>query len=163
MTQGLSTVRTTWQGLSARERLAVSVAVWLVLLALLWSVVLAPALKVLRTAPEQHRALDQQLARQQNWRQEAERLRTSSSMTRADAVAALQNSVQSQLGPNSQITHSGDRATVSLKGVSPSALAQWLASARTGAQSKPIEAQLTQQNGNWEGSLLMQLPPSEVK
>lgn len=159
----LSTLRSGWSGLSARERSALGLAAAVVLTALLWLMMLAPAMKVLRSAPEQHRQLDQQLALQHAQRQEAQGLKSATRMSLADAQAALQASVKTQLGPNSQIVVSADRATVTLKGVSPNALAQWLANARTGAQSKPLEAQLTQQNGAWDGTLQMQLPQREAR
>ena len=159
----LSSLRASWAGLSSRERRAVGLATALVLMALIWMVLLAPALKVLRNAPQQQRVIDEQLSRQQAWRQEALALRASPRMSLPDAQAALQASVKTQLGSASQLTVSGDRATLTVKGVSPLVLAQWLNSARTGAHSKPLDAQLTQQNGNWEGTLVLQLPPNEPR
>lgn len=159
----LASLRTTWSNLSARERRALVVGALAAALALICLLLLAPALKVLRAAPEQNRLLDQQLSHQQGLRQEAQQLRATPGMVLTDAQVALQASVKAQLGPNSQITLSNDKAGVTLKGVSPAALAQWLAAARTGAQSKPVDAQLTQQNGNWEGTVLMQLPQGEAR
>lgn len=156
-----SPLRAAWLALTPRERSAVTIAAWLLTVAVLWLALLAPAVKVLRSAPEQHRILDQQINHQQGLRQEAQALNAGSRMSFTDAQAALQASVRAQLGAGSQMTVSGDRATVTLKAVSPSTLAQWLMTARTGAQSKPVEAQLAQQNGNWDGTLVMQLPKRE--
>ena len=42
-----------------------------------------------------------------------------------------------------QLNVVGDRATITLKGASADALAQWLAQARSNARATPVEARLT--------------------
>ena len=51
-------------------------------------------------------------------------------------------------------------ALVTLAGVPPDALAQWLAQARINARAVPGEARL-QRNaaGQWDGTLVLNLPP----
>jgi general secretion pathway protein M len=163
MNTSLSSLRAWWASLSGRERRAMVLAGSLVLVALIWLLMLGPALKVLRSAPQQHRVVDEQLSRQQAWHQEAQELKSRPRMAQADAQMALQASVKAQLGAAGQLTVSGDRATLTVKSVNPAVLAQWLNAARTGAHSKPLDAQLTQQNGSWSGTLVMQLPPNEAR
>jgi general secretion pathway protein M len=55
---------------------------------------------------------------------------------------------------------SGDRATLTLTGVAPDALAQWLTQARVNARTLPNEAHLHRNAaGLWEGTLVLALPP----
>jgi len=63
----------------------------------------------------------------------------------------------------------GERATVTLKGVSADALAQWLTQSRVNARAAPTEARLVRNAAvsgptpsasaaTWDGSVVMTLP-----
>jgi general secretion pathway protein M len=162
MTSSFTALSQAFSGLSRRERIAIGCAVLLVGLAVGWLVLVAPALKVLARSNAEHRLLDQKVQQLQIMAQEAKLLRAASPMNTADAAAALQAAVKARLGTQSQITITGDRANLSLRGVSPEALSQWLAEARTGAQSKPTDARLTRSGKDWDGNLVMQLPTRDT-
>ena len=63
-----------------------------------------------------------------------------------------------------QLSVSGERATITLKGASAQALAQWLTQTRINARLVPSEAHLSRSaNGptgltNWNGTLTLTLP-----
>ena len=69
---------------------------------------------------------------------------------------------QQTLGANAQLTNTAERASVTLKGASADALAQWLVEARLNARSTPTEAHLvrtaTPAGSVWNGVLIMSLP-----
>ena len=68
---------------------------------------------------------------------------------RAAATAAL--------GATGQVSVLGDRATLTLRGASPQALAQWLAQVRINARLLPLESQLARDGGTggWSGSVVL--------
>ncbi len=155
-------LHTLLQGLQPRERLAVGLAAAVVLAYLLWTVALAPALRGLRAAPDQHRAADAQLAEVRALASQAQALqaqRGAQALTRAEAVRALEQATQQTLGAATRVAVVGNRATVSLNATTADALARWLAQARLNAHLLPVEAQL-QRNGEgtalrWSGSVVL--------
>ena len=154
-----------WKALAPREQSLVLAAGAVVALALLWWVLLAPALQTLRGAPARHAALDAQLQRMQSLQAEAQQLQAAPATRPADARRSLQASLTQQLGTTAQIQFAGDRATVTLKGASAEALAPWLAQARSNAHAAPLEARLTRSSAaapagmpRWDGSLVLALP-----
>lgn len=156
----LASLKPYWVRLAPREQGLVTAATGLAALALLWWLALAPALAVLRTAPEQHRALDAQLQRMQSLQAQAEALKTQPRQTPEEASRQLEATVRQQLGLTARISISGDRVTVTLNGTAPEALARWLSQARTNARVLPSEARLTRNPaGLWDGTLVLALPP----
>jgi general secretion pathway protein M len=124
---------------------------------LLWWVALAPALKVLKTAPQQHLALDAQNQQMQRLQAQALALRALPVVSAEEARSALEASLK-PLGASGQMVVQVERATVTLKGVSPDALAEWLAVARQNARTVPSEAHLTRNAaGAWDGSVVFYL------
>lgn len=167
-----------WKSLGAREQTLVLVAAGVVLLALLWWVALAPAIKTLRTAPAAHAALDRELQRMRTLQQEALELQKVPRTEGAEAARSLQTSVTQQLGASAQLNVVGDRATLSLKPTAAQTLAPWLAQVRSTARAVPIEAKLVRSTARapaapakapvadavpapmqWEGSIVLALPP----
>ena len=72
-----------------------------------------------------------------------------------EARLALELSLK-PLGTAAQMVVQLDRVTVTLKAVSASALAQWLATARQNAHTAPLEAHLVRNPaGSWDGSLVL--------
>ena len=151
-----------WQAMAPRERRWVSLAAWVFGLCLLWWVLLGPALTTLRQAPAQQAKLDAQLARMQNMAASAEQLRGQSSAPIPSHRAAQSSLEQATLalGATAQLSLQGDRASLTLQGVSPEALALWLNQARINARAMPVSAQLEwrAEPKGWHGQLVVAGP-----
>jgi general secretion pathway protein M len=147
-----------WRSVSPREQRLLLLALGVLLLALLWWVALAPALKVLKTAPQQHQALDAQNQQMQRLQAQAQALRAQPLMAANEVRSALEASL-APLGDSVQMVVQAERVTITLKAVAPDALAQWLATARQNARTAPTEARLTRNaTGTWDGTVVLQLP-----
>jgi general secretion pathway protein M len=145
-----------WQTMGERERLAVgSVGVLLGLL-IAWGVLLAPALRTLKTAPAEIDRLDLQLQQMQAQATEARVLRTAPAIPQAQAQAALTASIE-HLGPVARMNLAGDRAVVTLNGIAPEQLQTWLGEVRAAARARPVEAQLTRSPKGYTGTLVLSL------
>lgn len=157
-----------WQRLAPREQALVRAAAALVGLALLWWLLLAPALHTLRSAPAQHARLDAELQHMQALQAQAQQLQAQPRAAPQDAARALQASVAQALGPGARLTLAGERASLALKGVGADALAAWLVQARSNAHAVPMEAHLTRSPApaagaaagpvRWDGTLVLTLP-----
>jgi general secretion pathway protein M len=148
--------------LSPRERKAVLIALWIVGLGLLWWLAVAPALATLREAPARHARLDAQLGQMQRLAATANALRAESAAQppgRDEVMRALEAATTS-LGATAQLSVLGDRATVTLRGTQPAALAQWLAQVRINARLLPLETQLTRDpaTAGWNGTVVLSGP-----
>ncbi len=153
----LTELQTRWRSVSPREQRLLMLALGVVLLALLWWVTLAPALTVVKTAPQQHLALDAQTRQMQRLQAQALALRALPVVSAEEARSALDASLK-PMGSSAQMVVQVERATVTLKGVSPDALAQWLAVARQNARTVPSEAKLTRNAaGAWDGTVVFYL------
>lgn len=156
----LTDLQQRWRGVSAREQRLLLVALAVVALALLWWVAVAPALKVLKSAPQQHLALDAQNQQMLRLQAQALALRAQPVVRPDDARRALEASLK-PLGTSAQMVVQVERVTVTLKGAAPEALAQWLATARQNARSVPSEAHLKRNAaGTWDGTVVLMLPAS---
>ena len=146
---------TRWNALARREQQAVLAALVLVLGAVLWWVALAPALATLRSAPQQQRLLETQLPPMQVLQQQAKTLQAQPPLTLAESRRLLEASVKT-LGPNAQLTVVGERVTLTLKGASADAMAQWLTQTRLTARVSPTEARLVRNAaGTWDGVMVL--------
>ncbi len=144
-----------WSALARREQQAVLAALALVLGAVLWWVALAPALSTLRSAPQQLRQLETQLEQMQRLQQQAKTFQAQPVLTLAESRRLLEASVKT-LGPNAQLTMVGERVTLTLKGASADAVAQWLTQARLTARVSPTEARLVRNaSGTWDGAMVL--------
>jgi general secretion pathway protein M len=123
---------TQWEAMGERERIALGTVGALLVLLLAWSLLLAPALRVLKSAPAELEKLD------------------------AQAQAALTASVE-HLGPAARLNLTGDRAVVTLTGIAPEALQAWLGEVRSAARARPVEAQLTRGPKGYAGTLVLTL------
>jgi general secretion pathway protein M len=127
---------------------------------LAWTLLLAPALGVLRVAEEQHRALDTQLQRMRALQQQAQALQNQPRQNHDEALRQLERSVRERLGPSARLVVAAERANITLSGTPPDSLAQWLTQARVNARALPSEANLYRNSGGlWEGTLVLTLPP----
>ncbi len=153
-------LRLHWQRLAPRERMAVATAGAVVALALLWWVVLGPAIGVLRSAQAQHSVLDAQLQGMGALQAQAQALKSQPRQSYDEAMRQLESAVRQGLGASSRLSVSGDRATVSVAAVPADVLAQWLAQARVAARVVPTEAKLSRNAaGLWDGTVVLALPP----
>jgi general secretion pathway protein M len=135
-----------WASLAAREKMMVISAGLVVGLALLWWVALAPALQTLRAANAQHAQADAQLQSMRLLAAEATALRGQRVLGYEESLRNLENSVKQTFGAGATLSVSDARASLTLKGVSADALAQWLSQARINARVVPSEARLQRSN-----------------
>ncbi|MBA3772611.1 MAG: type II secretion system protein M [Ramlibacter sp.] len=155
-----SQLRTRWQALAPREKAMVAAAGAIVGAVLLWMIAIGPALATLRTAEEQHRALDAQLQRMRTLQAQVQVLQAQPKQSHEEALRMLELTVRQRLGTSARLVISGERATVTLSGTPADALAQWLAQARVNARALPGEARLYRNSGGlWEGTVVLALPP----
>jgi len=117
-------LRARWQNLAPREKLLTAVAAAVVAAALAWLVALGPALTTLRTANEQHRALDAQLRQMLSLQAQAQVLKNQPKQNYAEGLRLLELSLQQRLGTTARLQVVGERATITLSGTAPDALAQ---------------------------------------
>lgn len=133
-----------WRSLTPKEQRLVSIAAAVVGLALLWWVALAPALRTLTTAPQEHARLDAQLQQMRALQTQARALQAQPRTERQEAIRALEASLQGGLGGQAQMQpQPGDAVGVALRQVPADALAGWLAQARANARAVPRELHLT--------------------
>jgi len=159
-----------WQALSPREQRGVSVLGALLSVLLFWSIAIAPALNTLRDSDNRRAQISQQQAHMLALQTHAQTLQTRTPLSRDEALRNLQGLT---LGPQIQLNVQGERVSVQLKAVPASILANWLAQARSQAQTLPVEAHLTRTNTTsasnsasaptnsavaWDGSLVLSLP-----
>jgi len=172
----IETLQARWAALAPRERQLVGGAAVLVVLALLWWVALAPALRTLSIARSEHARLDAQLQQMSTLAAQAKALQNAPKANRDDAVRALESSVRQQLGPNAQLggaSGSTEGVTIMLRGVPADVLAPWLTQVRGNARALPREAHLAHAQQapapagagadgaaklRWDGTLVMSLP-----
>ena len=162
-------LRTHWASLAPREQTLVLAAATVLGLALLWWLLLAPALAQLRASPARHAALDAQLQQMQALQAQALHLKDIPRPTGNETLPVLWRSLGQQLSAGTQMSTTGDRAAITLKNVPPEALAQWLAQVRSTTRAVPTEARLMRNTAStggasppapWNGTLTLALPPN---
>ncbi|HZY19703.1 MAG TPA: type II secretion system protein GspM [Ramlibacter sp.] len=152
-------IAASWQRLAPREKLLLAAGAALVAFALFWWLLVAPALAVLRSADEQHRALDGQLARMRSLQQQARALQSQPKQNYDESLRALEATVRQRLGTSARMAVAGERVTLTLSGAPADALAASLNQARVNARALPSEARLTRgATGGWDGTLVLTLP-----
>lgn len=156
----LATLKERWQKLAGREKAWVASGGAVVAALLVWLIAIGPALSTLRTAEQQQRTLDAQLQRMRILQAQAQALQAQPKQNREEAVRLLELSVRQQLGTAARTLIAADRATITLTGAAPEAVAQWLSQARANARALPSEARLNRNaSGLWEGTVVLSLPP----
>ena len=175
LTTTLAPLQARWNAIEPREQMLVRIAFSVVVIALIWWVAVAPALRTLRGAETQQRALEAELQTMQGLQVQAQALQAQPVINRDDAMRALQASVTQTLGASAQLNVIGDRATLTLRSTPAEALAQWLVQARVNARALPSEARLTRGPAStaptpvptgvaptaaaiWSGTLVLSLP-----
>ncbi len=154
-----------WARRNPREQLLLGLGAWVMGLAALWTVALAPALQTWQEAPARQTLLDAQSQRMRELQVQAQSLQKPAVISRTDATLWLEKNL-TELGPNARITLQGETASLSLQAAPAAALARWLSQARDNAQALPTQAQLQQisppgpdnNEATWRGSLVLRLP-----
>ena len=149
-----------WPELEPREQRMIGIGAALVLLALVWWIALAPALRTLSAAPAEHAQLDIQLQQMARLQTQAKALQAQPRANRDDSLRALETSARQSLGPNAQLQASGssDGVNLSLRQASADTLAQWFSQARSNARAVPREVHLTR-SGATQGGVTAPAPP----
>ena len=146
-----------WRGLALRERRLLGAAALVLGLFLLWTVALAPAWRTLRSAPAERDALETQLQEMQVLAAEAQALRGVAPISGDQARAALQ-AATSRLGDRAKLSLQGPRAVLTLKSLTSTEVAAWVAEVRAGARARVSEATLNQSApGRYDGSISVTL------
>jgi general secretion pathway protein M len=143
-----------WSGLQERERRLLGIGALSVVATLLWLVAIQPPLKLLSLAPTRLDAMDAQLLTMRRLAVEARELRTAPQVSAAESVAALRTA-SARLEPAARLSIQGDRAVLTLDGLSGEMLRAWLAEARSGARARPVEAQLTRSPRGFTGTITL--------
>lgn len=168
--------------LPAQDRLRLQWLLAVLVLILVWTFNVAPALKTWREAPALLLQLEAQTQSVKAMQAQAQSLQKAARLSSADAASQLQQSVAEVLGSDAKLSLEGSRATLTLSGVSAENLAQFLTTARTKSHALPLEAHLQKfenanantnpnANGNapaktkssgasqlWRGTLILNLP-----
>lgn len=145
-----------WRGRTPRERQAVTLVLVVLGALFVWSVFIQPALRSARAAPAQLEQLDGALQQMQRIAGESRTLRAITPVSLAQAGASLK-AASERLGDKARLNLQGDRATLTLTGVSPEALRAWLVEARSGARARPVEATLQRGASGFTGSISLTL------
>ena len=148
--------RARWRSFAPRERLALAVGGLLLGLFIAWSVLVAPAWRVSREAPAELDRLEAQLQQMQRLAADAKTLKGNPPVSAAQAVAPLKAATE-RLGDKASLVFQGDRATLTLTGVSGQALRDWLGEARSAAHARPIDVQLNRAGDGYSGLLVVGL------
>jgi len=155
------TLQSRWAALAPREQRGLAFAALVVVLALVWGVLVAPALRSLKNAQSQRTVLASELERMQSLQVRATQLQAKPALVPQDALKSLQAATAS-LGKTASLQVLGEQATVSLKQANAQELAQWLAP-QSGLGQSPTEAHLQRDVGavpTWSGTLVFRLPPA---
>ncbi len=159
-----------WASLASRERVGVGSAAALIVVALLWWVGIAPALAKIKQAREVAPQLEAQLQLMRSQASEATTLKAQRLLSYDESLRSLENSIKT-LGAGATLSVNDARASITLRGVSGDALAQWLAQVRANARLVPSELRLKRATAPisapgtapaattaWDGTILLNLP-----
>jgi general secretion pathway protein M len=145
-----------WRSFAPRERLALAMGGLLLALFIVWSLLVAPAWRVSRDAPVELDRLEVQLQQMQRLAADARTLKGAPAVSPAQAVEPLK-AATARLGNKASLVFQGDRATLTLTGVSGEALRDWLSEARSAAHARPIDVQLTRSGDGYAGLVVVTL------
>lgn len=145
-----------WLGRSSRERGALRIAAVAILLLVGWVLLVLPAWRTVRDAPEEIDRLDRQLQQIQTTASEVRSLRAIAPVSSTQAAAALKAATD-RLGEHARLTMQGERATLTFNGISADDLGSWLNEARSAARARPVEASLSKAPRGYNGTLSVTL------
>lgn len=151
-------LRAWWTTLGTRERALLGLGGAVLLLALLWSLALSPALRVLRGHGPRVAQLEQQLTQMQQWQAQAQGLQALARPAPGTAPRALDEASKRLLGRQSHWDIRTGTASFTLRAVPAQALAQWLAAVRSDARARVVQARLQRSEQGWSGTVQVALP-----
>lgn len=162
----LTALRQRWASLAPREQNLVLIAGSILLLALTWSIALAPALKSLETAPTRRAAADRNLQTMLQLQSQAELLRQRPQAVNADINTQLEQSLKAEMPTTAQMQWLGNRVQITLTNAPAPALARWLSQVRDNSHASVVEMKLSRAPADtkdatlvhWSGNLLLDLP-----
>lgn len=159
LAHALQPLKARWAALAPREQRGVRFAALLVALALLWSVLLAPAVRVLQKAPAQHQSLDAEMDHMLRLQLRARALQNQAAVSAAEALKGLQLSIV-PLGSGATLRVLGDQATLTLQQVGAKEFATWLAQPDASRlQASEVHVQRDAgDKASWSGTLVFTLP-----
>jgi general secretion pathway protein M len=146
--------------LRPREQTGIRWALVVLGSAVLWFVAIAPALQVWQKSQSQLSVLAQQHADMLALQAQAKQWQSRSALSTEASVQMLQ-SLCANLGEKVKCSRQALRMTVDVKGVSPQALAQAWAQARSQAQAVLLETHLQRQGDAWNGQWIWTLPEAK--
>ena len=150
-------LRTRWATLSGRDQRLLTLAALVFGAYLLWALAIGPAWRALAATPLLRDRQDAQWQQMQALAAQAQALRGTPPVSPEQAQAALAAATE-RLAGKGKLSLQGQRALLSLSGVSGDQLRDWLAEARVGARARVVEATLTQSSpGLFDGSLTVAL------
>lgn len=149
----MSALQAWWSQRAARERSLLLGAGAVVVLALLWSVGLAPALRTLRAHDARAAQLEQQLAQMQQLQAQAQQLKALAPVAPGVTPQALEDASKRHLGRSSHWNIRSGSAQFQLQEVPAQALAQWLAAVRGDARARVLQARLQRSDKGWSGTI----------
>lgn len=156
------TFKARWAALASRERQGLTVAACVVAAALTWGVLVAPALRTLKSVDAQSAALSAEQERMATLQTRAKALQLQPTVAPQDALKALQ-ATAAGVGKSASLQVVGEHATLTLKQVSSATMAQWL-SPQPGQSLSPFEVRVQRDVGTaeplWSGTLVFRLPAS---
>ena len=147
-------LRERWRTLGTRDRRLALLAMAVIGAFLVWTVAIQPAWRMLRDAPVQRDLLDLQLQEMRTLATEAQQLCNAPALSAEQSAAALR-AASERLGAKARLSLQGDRAVLTLNGVSSAQLREWLTEARSGARARPVEAQLSRGAQGFNGSVVL--------
>ncbi len=153
----LAPLQQRWRALAPREQRLLQLAAGVVAVALLWWLALATPLGVLKTAAQQHVALDSQWQQMQQLKLQAQALQAKPALSAQALRERVEESLK-PLGAAAQMSLQAERISINFKGLGAQALAQWLVTLRENARTAPAELHL-QRNASqtWDGTLVIVL------
>ncbi len=152
--------KTYWQKITPRGKQLFIAASILIGVAFCWWILLSPAIKTIRSAPELHKNIDTQIQSMQSLSNEAKKLQSQAKMGTEEARQALQNTVTQRFGSTAQLNVQGSRATLILKNATPLSIADFLSQARINARTLPSEVKMTRSpspSTGWDGNMTLVL------
>ena len=145
-----------WHKLQDRERLMLGTALFVVGLALLWWLALRPAWLQVQQGPAKLDALDAQTLEMRRLATETRELRAAPQVSTGQSLAALR-AASERLGTGARLSIQGDRAVLTVDGLTSEALRAWLSEVRSGARARAVEAQLSRGAAGFSGSITLSL------
>ena len=145
-----------WRARAPRERIALAGAALVLITMAVWTLLVAPALATLRTAPRQLESLDAQLQQMRGMAAEVRDLRNTTPVAAAQSGLAIKAAAE-RYGDKVRLTLQADRALITLVNASPEQLRALLVEMRSTARARAVEADLTRVPAGYSGTLVFSI------